>query len=171
MENQVKSKSFIVNNGLILGVATILLSVTTYAVGMHLEPHWSVEVVSYIIFIGLIIFGIKKFKEANGNFLSFGQAVKIGVGIGVLAGLIASVYQYIFMTYIEPEYMTQLTEIANQKLLEQGISEEDIDAANAMTDSFKSPSMVVAMGIIVSAIGGFIVSAIAGAIMKKSAEE
>ena len=171
MENQVKSKSFIVNNGLILGVATILLSVTTYAVGMHLEPHWSVEVVSYIIFIGLIIFGIKKFKEANGSFLSFGQAVKIGVGIGVLAGLIASVYHYIFMTYIEPEYMTQLTEIANQKLLEEGMSEEDIDATNAMTDGFKSPSMVVAMGIIVSAIGGFIVSAIAGAIMKKSAEE
>ena len=171
MENQVNSKQFIVNNGILLGVASIVLSLILYATGNHLTPHWSVSLISAALFIGLIVFGTKKFKEANGGFMSWGQGVKVGVGIAVLAGLIITIYQYVFMNFIEPEYMAQMMEIQNQGFIDGGMTEEQIEAANKMGESFRSPFMVAAMGIIMYAIGGFIVSAITSAIMKKSEEE
>jgi hypothetical protein len=171
MENQVSSKSFMVNNGVILGVAMVLFSLTMYATGNHLKPHWSGSVITGVIFIGVIVFGIKQYKAANGGFLSWGQGVKIGVGIAVLAGLINVIYSYIFMNFIEPDFMSQMMEIQNQGFVDQGMSEEQIEAANEMGKPFQSPAMIAAMGIIGYAIGGFIVSAIAAAIMKKSEEE
>jgi hypothetical protein len=171
MENQVNSKSIIINNGLTLGVASIILGLVLYATGNHLEPHWSSSVISAALFIGLIVLGTKKFKEANGGFMSWGQGVKVGVGISIVAGLIVIIYNFIFMNYIEPDFMNQMTELQNQKLLDGGMSEEQIEAANEMGKAFQSPGIMAAMGIIGYAIGGFIVSAITSAIMKKSEEE
>jgi hypothetical protein len=171
MENEVNSKSIILNNGVILGIASILISVTLYALGAHLDPHWSTSVLSGGLFIGLIVVGITKYKEANGGFLSWGQGVKIGVGISIIAALLGVVYNYIFMNFIEPDFMTQIMDLQNQKLIDQGMSEEQIEATNALTENFKSPGIMAATGIIASAIGGFIISAIVAAIMKKSQEE
>jgi hypothetical protein len=171
MENQANSKSFIINNGIILGVLGILISVINYAFGTHLDPHWSSSVASGVFLIGLIVLGINQFKSANGGFLSWGQGVKIGVGIAILAALISVIYSYIFVTFVEPDFMEQIMEVQNQKFLDQGMSQEQIEAANAISEKFKSPLVTSALGIIASAIGGFIVSAIAAAIMKKSEEE
>lgn len=171
MENQTNTKSLIINFGIYLGIATVLTSLITYALGMHLDPHWSVSVISGILFIGLIVFGIKKHKENNEGFLSWGQGVKIGVGIAIVAALIGTIYNYLFMTFLEPDFLNQVMEVSNQKLLDQGQTEEQIEAINKMSEAFKSPLLIAAMGIIGSAVGGFIVAAIAAAIIKKSEEE
>ena len=171
MENKLSSKSFTVNNGVILGVAMVLFSLVMYATGNHLEPHWSSSVVTGLLFVGIIVFGIKKYKEANDSLLSWGKGVKIGVGIAILAGLINVIYSYIFMNFIEPDFMSQMMEIQNQAFLDQGMTEEQIEVANEMSEKFQSPGIVAAMGIIMYAIGGFVVSAIGAAIMKKSEEE
>tara|TARA_B110001450_G_C17462937_1_gene416973 strand:+ start:143 stop:664 length:522 start_codon:yes stop_codon:yes gene_type:complete len=171
MENQLSSKSFTVNNGVILGVAMVLISLVIYATGNHLEPHWSSSVLSGVLFVGIIVFGIKKYKEANGSLLSWGKGVKIGVGIAVLAGLINVIYSYIFTSFIEPDFMSQMMEIQNQSFLDQGMTEKQIEVTKEMSKKFQSPGIVAAMGIIMYAIGGFVVSAIGAAIMKKSEEE
>ncbi|NCT09512.1 MAG: DUF4199 domain-containing protein [Flavobacteriia bacterium] len=171
MENQANSKSFIINNGVILGVLGVLTSVINYAFGTHLDPHWSTSLASSVFFIGLIVLGISQFKKANGGFLSWGQGVKIGVGIAILAALISVIYNYIFVTFVEPDFMAKVMEVQNQKLIDQGMSQEQIEAANSITEKFKSPLVSSSIGIIGSAFFGFIVSAIAAAIMKKSEEE
>lgn len=171
MENQAESKSFIVNNGAILGAASIVFSLVLYATGNHLPPHWSASVISIVLFIVFIVLGTKQFKAANGGFLSWGQGVKIGVGIAVLAGLMVVIYNYIFSNYIEPDFMAQLMEIQNQDFLDKGMTEEQIEAANEITKTFQTPGIMAAIGIISYAIVGFIVSAITAAIMKKSEEE
>ncbi|MFQ3181720.1 MAG: MFS family permease [Polaribacter sp.] len=171
MENQANSKSLIINYGIYLGVATVLISLITYALGMHLDPHWSVSLVSGILLIGLIVFGIKKYKELNNGFLTWGQGVKIGVGIAIVAALIGTIYNYLFMTFIEPDFINQAMEVSNQKLLEQGQTQEQIEAINEMSSAFQSPFLIAALSIIGSAVVGFIVAAIAAAIMKKSEEE
>ena len=171
MEDQANSKSFIVNNGITLGVASIILSLVMYATGNHLDPHWSTSIISAALFIGLIIYGTKQFKDENGGFMSWGQGVKVGVGIAVLAGLIVVIYNYIFINFIDPEFMNQMMEIQSQKMLDNGMTEEQIEAANEMGKSFQSPGIMAAMGIIGYAVGGFIVAAITAAIMKKSEEE
>jgi cytochrome c biogenesis protein CcdA len=171
MENQANSKNLMVNNGIILGVASVLFLLVMYATGNHLAPHWSASVVNAIIFIGIIVYGIKQYKAANNDFLSWGQGVKVGVGVAIVGGLIVVIYNYLFMNFIEPEFMNQMMEVQNQAFLDQGLTEEQIEAANAMTSTFSSPGILAAVGIVSYAIGGFIISAIAAAIMKKSEEE
>ena len=171
MENQVSTKSFMVNNGVVLGVASVIYSLVIYATGNHLEPHWSGSIITGAIFIGAIFYGIKQYKTANGGFLTWGQGVKIGVGIAVLGGVIVVIYNYLFMNFIEPDFMSQMMEVQNQVLLDQGMTEEQIEAANEMSQAFQTPGIMAAVGIITYAIGGFIVSAITAAIMKKSEEE
>ena len=171
MENQASSKNLILNYGLILGVFTILLNLVMYAMGAHLDPPAYFSVISSIVLVAVIVFGIKKFKEANNGFLTWGQAVKIGVGISIVAALIGVIYNYIFITFIEPDFMAQTIEIQNQKMIAEGYTEEQIEAAKAITEKMKNPVIVSAIGIIGSAFGGFIIAAIAGAIMKKTEEE
>ena len=75
------------------------------------------------------------------------------------------------MNFIEPDFMNQMMEVQNQAFIDQGMTEEQIEMSNEMSEKFQSPGIMAAMGIIMYAIGGFIVSAIGAAIMKKSEEE
>ncbi len=171
MENQANSKNIILNYGLYLGGISVLMSLTLYALGMHLDAHWSVGIVGFLITVALIVIGIKKFKEANGGFTSWGQAVKIGVGIALISSIIVAVYQLIFMAFIEPDFMAQIAEKQNQVMIDSGYTEEQMEAAKGMSEKMQSPAILSAMNILGGVFVGFIISAIAGAIMKKSEEE
>jgi len=171
MENQANSKNIILNYGVYLGIASVLINLVVYATGDYLKPHWSVSVLSGLIMIALIVMANKKFLLDNGGFMSWGQSVKIGVGLTVISALIVIVYQQIFANFIEPEYMQQMLMMQEQTWTDQGMSGEQIDAAKEMMQKFQGPFISSAIGIVVAAFIGFIVSAIVGAIMKKSAEE
>ena len=171
MENQANSKNIILNYGIYLGIASVLINLVVYATGDYLKPHWSVSVLSGLIMIALIVMANKKFLLDNGGFMSWGQSVKIGVGLTVISALIVIVYQQIFANFIEPDYMQQMLMMQEQTWTDQGMSGEQIDAAKEMMQKFQGPFISSAIGIVVAAFIGFIVSAIVGAIMKKSAEE
>ena len=52
------------------------------------------------------ILGEKNSKLRNMNIMSWGQAVKIGMGIIILGTLINIIYNHIFMNFIEPDFTT-----------------------------------------------------------------
>jgi hypothetical protein len=170
MENQASSKSIILNYGLYLGIISVLVSLVLYATGNHLQPHWSVSVLNAIIMIVMIVMGMKKFKTDNGGFMSWGQAVKIGVGLTVVSTLIVIVYNLIFMNFIEPDFMNQMAAVQEQAWIDQGMTSEQIDGAKEMMQKFQGPVISSAIGLVFAAFISFIISAIAGAIMKQSAE-
>lgn len=170
MENQTNPKQTIINYGLILGVASIFLSLGIYASGMDLinQPTW-IKVVSYIIFIAAIIMGMLKFKALNNNFLSLGQAMKIGVGIALIGGLVSAVYTFIFFNFMEPDMITQIAVTAEEQMLEKNpeMSDEQIDTAMGITKMFMTPFMIATMTIIGSLFMGTIIALIGGLILKK----
>ncbi|MFY7669884.1 DUF4199 domain-containing protein [Tenacibaculum sp. MEBiC06402] len=171
MENQANSKNIILNYGLYLGVAGVFIHLLFYASGSLFENLQMVGLIGLIPMIALIVLGIRKFKFDNGGFLSFGQALKVGVGIAVVSALISTIYTLIFTNVIEPTYQDQLMEIQKQAWLDGGLSDEQIESAEAMTKKFQSPFITVPIAIVVSAFFGFIISAITGAIMQKKEED
>lgn len=171
MENQASSKNIILNYGLYLGIASVLINLVVYATGDYLKPHWSVSVLGGVLMIGMIVFAFKKFKEINGGFMSWGQSVKIGVGLTVVSAIIVIAYQQLFQNFIEPEYMQQMMMMQEQAWIDAGMTSEGIDGAKEMMQKFQGPLISSAIGIVVAAFIGFVVSAITGAIMKQSAEE
>uniref|UniRef100_UPI002610AB13 DUF4199 domain-containing protein n=1 Tax=uncultured Lutibacter sp. TaxID=437739 RepID=UPI002610AB13 len=88
MENQTSSKNTILNYGLYLGIISVLVSLVVYAMGNHVKPHWSVSVINIVIMLTMIVMGMNKFKSDNNGFMSWGQAVKIGVGLTVVSTVI-----------------------------------------------------------------------------------
>ena len=60
--------------------------------------------------IVIIVLGIRNFKSVNNNLITWGQSVKIGVGIAIVSALLGIIYNLIFMNFIEPEFMNQMME-------------------------------------------------------------
>jgi len=174
MENQeISPKQIMLNFGLMLGFASILISVALYAMGKTYDPHWSVGVISTAITVVVIILGIKKIKEINGGFLSLSEALKTGLGIALISGLILVVYNLIFITFIEPEYFARMLEFQQQKMMETypNFTDEQLEASLEMVKKMSGPVINSAIVIVGSLFLGFIISLIGGLIMKKSNEE
>ncbi|MDG1529177.1 MAG: DUF4199 domain-containing protein [Polaribacter sp.] len=171
MENQASSKNIILNYGVYLGIASVLLNLVNYAIGDFLKPHWSISILSGVLMIVIIVMAFKKFKEINEGFMSWGQAVKIGVGLTMISAVIGIVYQQLFQNFIEPEFMQQMMMVQEQAWVDGGMSSDQIEGAKEMMQKFQGPLISSAIGLVVAAFIGFVVSAITGAIMKQSAEE
>ncbi len=172
-DQEMSPKQIMLNYGLILGFASILINVVLYAAGKTYDQHWSVGVVSIIITVAVIILGIKKIKELNNGFLSLSEALKTGLGIALISGLIAVVYTLIFTNFIEPEFFARMMEVQQQKMLEAypNFTDEQLEASMEMAKKMSGPVMTSAIAIIGSLFLGFIIALIGGLIMKKSDEE
>ena len=113
---------------------------------------------------------IKKVKELNGGFLSLSDALKTGLGIALISGLISVIYTYIFTTIIEPDFFINLAQIQEQKLIDAGMTDEQIETQLGLMAKMSGPMITSAFAIIGSLFFGFIISLIAGLIMKESKE-
>ena len=156
-----------------LGLASIALSVVTYVMGVHLERPWWASVIGIIIMAALIVYGLKAFKQDNEGFLSLGEAIKVGLAISVIAGILGAVYNYVFVTVIEPDFVAQMMEITREQMIEQNptMTEEQMEMGLSITEKFMSPGIMSAMAIIFTLFLGFIISLISGLIMKQNRPE
>ena len=171
MENEkLSAQSVMLNNGFILGLISILIGVVNYAFGNVYEPHWIVAVVSTLATIAFIVLGIKKIKENNNGFLKLGEALKVGLGIALISGIIGVVYLFVFTSYIEPDFYENMVKVQELKIMEQypNMSDEQLDASKEMAGKFIGPGVTTAFTIAGSLFFGFIIALIAGLIMKKS---
>jgi len=173
MEDQQKPTNKIaLNYGIYLGVISILIGVIRYALGMQYDHDMVFGILSFIIMIVLVVLGIKKYKEANGGFLTLGQGLKTGIAISLIGAVIGILYAIIFLTFIEPEFMATKFEMARQKMMENpNMTEEVIDQSIEMQKKFSSPGMIAAFGLLWNLFLGFVISLIASAIMQKKENE
>ena len=169
MENQqTPTKKIALNYGMYLAGLSILLHVTLFAMGKHLEQDWKVTVLGIAITAALIWLGIKKYKEANGGLLTLGQGLKTGISIALISAVIYIIYTLLFLNVIAPDTMEQGLEIARQKLEQNpNMSNEQIDAAIDMQKKFQSPGILAAVMLIFSLFIGFVISLIASLVMQK----
>ncbi len=173
MENQANSKGIILNYGLYYGLVLVIASLITYALGMHLNPtagYINFATIAFVI-IGFPIMGMSKFKKQNGGFMSWGEGVKIGVGIVLIGTLISIIYQYVFTTFIEPEFYTQLAEVTRNGFVDAGLTEEQVDMQMEMQSKFQGTPIGYGIGILFFAFLGFVVSAIVAAVKKNTEED
>ena len=171
MENQNASvKNIAFTYGLLLALFSITISVVAYVTGNHLDKNLWVSIISFLVTTALIIFGIKKFKVANDGFLSLGEALKVGLAIAVISGIIVAVYNYIFMTAIEPDFINQLMEVSREEMIKQNpnMTEKEMEMALNISKKFMSPGIMSAFAILGSLFTGFIISLIGGLIMKQN---
>ena len=152
---------FAMNYGLILGLVMIAINVVTYVTGMALEgtqwPQW----LYYVIFPITVIYAISQYKKSNGNLLKLGEAIKLGVLIGVISAIVYVIYGLIFNYIIDPEFMDIMKEVARDKMLERpNMTEEMVDQSMKIVEMFMNPFVGSAIWIALSAFFGMIYSLI-----------
>jgi len=158
---------------LLLGLASIIIAIIPYVMGVYLErPMW-VTILSLLVMIFFISTGIKTFKKDSGGYLSLGEALKVGLAIALISGIIGVIYQYVFMNFIEPDFVNQMLERTQMEMLEKNpdMPKDQMDMAISMTEKFMSPAIMAAIGIIVSLFLGFIIALITGLVMKQNRPE
>jgi len=153
------SKSIILKYGFLLGLVSIAMSVVLYSQNKHLEQNQAVGIISILFILIAIILGIRTF--AKNNSMSFGEGLKIGIGIAVVGALMITGYNYIFTTYIEPDFIRQLGEVQRAAMENSSdLTSEQIDARIEKLEEGANSFITPAIGIVFTAFLGFVFSAI-----------
>lgn len=160
--------------GLLFGAIMILEFVIGYV--MNIDPTTNkgygitINLLNYLIFpFAFIFYGCNYYKmKLNSGFISFGNCLKIGVSVCIIAGLLFALFSATF-NMIFPEYMEGVyrkVEILMSQTNPQ-LTEEQAKMGISMMKKFSSPAFVIPITLVMFAFIGLFHSLIVGAIVKK----
>lgn len=168
-ENKPKTGKFALRYGLIFGAISVVFGLMLFSLDMHYQGGMMVLGVSVLIMISIIVIGMIQFKKENNGIMSFGQALKIGVGIGLIGGIIGILFNQLMAGVIDPEMMDKAMAYQKGLLLETSkLTPAQVDAQMEMGKKFTTPSMQIAFGLIYSIVASFIISLIPALILKRT---
>jgi len=163
------ANKIILNYGLLMAMLSVVLQVISYVLDVHIERPWWLSVLLAAITIGVIVMGIWSFKKENGTFLSLSDALKTGIGISLVAAIIVAVFNFIFIYYIDPNFVEKVLDITRRQLEENPqLTPEQVEMSLNMSRKFMSPWLMTAFSILGGLFFGFIISLIAGLAMRKT---
>jgi uncharacterized protein DUF4199 len=163
---QVTVKQVAIKWGLISGIASIVFfMIINYA---DLVGNSSVSWLGMIPFIIILILAHSEFKNQGDGFMSYGQGLGIGTFIALVSAALSGAFTYVYTKFIFPDYNQQLMDKMVGMWEEQGMTEDQIDAAMGMMSKFQNPELAFFLGILVGVFMGFIFSLIIAAITKKN---
>jgi hypothetical protein len=164
--------------GLLFGVIMILEFIIGYV--MNIDPQSnrgfgiSISILNYLVLpIVLIYLGCNNYKtNLSSGFISFGQCLKVGVTICVIAGLVYSIFSSVF-GMVFPEYFEEMFRKMRSVLAEKSpeMTSEQIDMTISFSKKFLNPAIAIPSTVVMFAFIGLIYSLIIGAIVKKDANQ
>lgn len=152
--NSVTARSTGVRYGAILGAIIVAYFLILTAFGIHATAGFWLWF-KYVFIIATIYFAHRYFKYHNGTLMEFGQGVSIAAWAGLIFGLIDGCFRYIYMKFIDPGFVQQLTEIQAAEMERKGMSETEIKQAASITSLFMNAefiSFVVFLSAVVGAV-------------------
>ncbi|MCG2430147.1 DUF4199 domain-containing protein [Aequorivita xiaoshiensis] len=171
MENQTASlKKIALNFGVLLALLSIVLQVISFVLDAHIDRPWWLTILQLVISIGVLVYGIKAFKTDNAGFLTIAQALKTGLAISLVAGIISVIFNYIFINYIDPDFIQKTLDFSREQMITDfpNMTEEQMENSLEISAKFMTPTIMSAMGILATLFFGFIISLVAGMILKKN---
>ncbi len=169
-EIQPKTGKFAMKFGLILGAVGVVLGLMLFLQDAHTQQNSSIQLVSLAITIAVILWALVSFRKANGGLLSISQGLKIGAGIGVIAGIITVVWNLLLANVLDPDFAMTVTQARiAEAAAENNLSPEMVQQQTEMGVKFFWIGYPIIL--IVSTLIGLVVGLIGGLILKKSVEE
>lgn len=104
-------KQIIIKYGLLLTILNFVIFGISYVIDNYIDPPWWISLLGVVITIIVLVYGFKAYKYRNNDFMSYGKALKIGLGISLITGVIMGVFRYLFITVIEPDFVRETVEL------------------------------------------------------------
>ena len=173
MEQKMSPSKSALQYGALFGILMVLEFVIVYVMDVDSISNPAAGIVintmNYLVFpVSIITISCMNYKKnLNNGFISFGECLKIGVTICLIAGLIYGVFSAVF-NMIFPEFIEDLMKKTRQVMLKQNPSMTSAQAemAISMTKKFMSPAIVIPATIAMYSFIGLIYSLIIGAFVK-----
>ena len=113
--------------GLLAGGAMIVFSLILFLLDLNQDNR--VNWISYLFLAGGMFLGAFEYrKKFTNGFMNYGKAFSLCFMTGLFAGILVSVFMFVFVKYIHPGFIQELLNLQREKLsLQQKMSEEQID--------------------------------------------
>jgi len=172
MEDQSpKTGKFALNYGILLGAINVVFSLMLHFMDMQYDQGQAKNIISIFVLLAILVIAIYQFKKTNNGFLKLSEALKVGMGAALIAGIIVVLYLLIYFNFIDPGFVDKFSEISRAAMMENNpeMTTEQIENAITMQKDFfwiTYPTILI-----FNLFVGFIVSLITGLAMKKSESE
>ncbi|MEI6434223.1 MAG: DUF4199 domain-containing protein [Bacteroidota bacterium] len=154
--------------GMIVGAAIIVFSLLLFLMDLHMNK--SVSWISYLILCAGLILGTLDFRKKHSNgFLTYGKAFVSCFWIGLFAGLLASIFTFVFAKYIHPGFINEILDQTRASLLEKRpeMTDEQVEQAVEITAKFVSPPFMALGSVFMYAGASAILGLILAIFLKK----
>ncbi|TPE39584.1 DUF4199 domain-containing protein [Pontibacter mangrovi] len=168
-EKQPSVGSVALKYGFIFALIGVIFSLILMVAGLA-ENRW-ISSVGYLILIAGIVVAMKNYKAENNGFMSYGQGLGIGSIVSAVFGFLSGLFTWLYVEFVDTEYMARVMEKQRVQMLEQGMSDEQIDSAMAIAENFQGPLTMILGATVVTLIIGFLLSLVLSAIMKNARPE
>ena len=169
IEKEPSVASVALKYGLLFGLVGVVFQAILMVTNLG-DNRWLSSLGFVILIVGIVL-AMKSYKEQNLGYMSYGQGLGIGALLSGVYGFCTGLFSWIYMEFVDPEYMGRMMEKQRVQMLEQGLSDEQVDAGMAMAENFQGPLVTVGGAAIVTLIFGFFLSLIISAIIKNSRPE
>jgi hypothetical protein len=130
--------------GLITGMVYVVFSLISNMLGIQqggggasMGLGMLVNFFLMIVTFFTIFMGIKEYREEDlGGYLTMGQGFKSGITIAFIAGLVAAVFSFIYMKFIDPDMASRIMEASEAQYDEMNVPEENREMSRKITGWF-----------------------------------
>lgn len=138
METSPKLGTYNYRFGAIAAGIGIVFSIMLFSMDMTYNQSSVIQTINILIPASLSIMAILTYKKDNVGLLSLKQAIKLGVGVFLVAGIIGLTYFTIFINFIEPDFITNTAALQADALREAQptMSEEIIEMQQTNTEKY-----------------------------------
>jgi len=152
--------------GLYIGIALIIYQVILYLTHQNMNP--SFGWITYVILTVGVFLSQTGYRNnvLDGN-IKYSTALSYGVSVMIFAGIIQSLYTVVLFKYIDPSLLDKMSNMQEELMIKEGISDEQIEQMSGMMSKFRSPLFLVVSNLFGYAIYGFIISLITSIFVKK----
>jgi hypothetical protein len=120
--------------------------------------------ISIAVLFGGMYLALKEYKNENGNRLTFGKGLNVGILTSVVIALAMIVLTYLQVAFINTDIMDQIFEMQIAQMEDRGMDDAAIEQAMSVMGFMRSPWFIAVAAGFGQFIFGFIMALIAAAI-------
>jgi phosphoglycerol transferase MdoB-like AlkP superfamily enzyme len=154
--------------GLVLVVYTLIGNMTGFTIPSSIMGGLILMVIGFLFIIGIAMFAIKAHRDQDlkGN-ISFLRAFLVGLVALVIAGLISSAFNVLYMTIIDPNYVDNAMEKMEEMFTSLGMDESMMETQLEAARERMTIGSMIKNGLLWGNVLNAVFAAIIAAIMKR----
>jgi len=138
--------------GLISGAIGVVMTMLLYNMGMMEPGNASASIISTLVTLAIgfviVFLGLKNYRDSsNEGHLSLGKGIVWSLGYGLIAGIIGAIFSFVFFNFLAPDFIANAMELQMAEMEEQGMGEDELEAAASMTGMFMNPAVFAIFGL------------------------